>query len=35
LGQYDGADWVAAIWPDGRELSALNVPGNRTIVLGE
>jgi hypothetical protein len=33
LGQWSGADWVAAIWPDGRELSALNVPGNRTLVL--
>lgn len=33
LGQWTGADWVAAIWPDGRELSALNVPGNRTLVL--
>jgi enediyne biosynthesis protein E4 len=33
LGQWTGADWVAAIWPDGRELSALNVPGNRTVVL--
>jgi hypothetical protein len=33
LGQWTGADWVAAIWPDGRELSALNVPGNREIVL--
>jgi enediyne biosynthesis protein E4 len=33
LGRWTGADWVAAIWPDGRELSALNVPGNREIVL--
>lgn len=33
LGQWTGADWVAAIWPDGRELSALNVPGNRTLIL--
>jgi hypothetical protein len=35
LGQYTGADWVAALWPDGRELSALNVAGNQTIVLSE
>ena len=33
LGQWTGAEWVAAIWPDGRELSALNVPGNQTVVL--
>lgn len=33
LGQWTGADWVAALWPDGRELSALNVPGNRTVAL--
>jgi enediyne biosynthesis protein E4 len=33
LGQYTGAEWVAVLWPDGRELSALNVPGNTKITL--
>ncbi len=33
LGQWTGAEWVAAIWPDGRELSAINVEGNRTLEL--
>ena len=35
LGQYTGADWVAALWPDGRQMTLLNVAGNQRIDLSE
>ena len=34
LGAWTGAEWVAVLWPDGRELSALNVPGDQILELG-
>ncbi len=33
LGNWDGAEWVAAIWPDGRQLVVTGVPGNRRIEM--
>lgn len=33
LGDYDGADWVAVLWPTGRRDIVRNVPGNQTLVL--
>ncbi len=33
LGAWTGADWVAALWPDGRQLVARNVPANQVLVL--
>ena len=33
LGSWTGADWVAVLWPDGRELSAMNVPADQILVL--
>lgn len=33
LGAYDGADWVAVLWPSGEHLVVENVPGNQTLVL--
>ena len=33
LGQWTGAEWVAVLWPDGRQVSAVNVPGNSRVYL--
>lgn len=33
LGQRTGADWVAVLWPDGRQMAVYNVPGDRRITL--
>lgn len=33
LGAWDGAEWVAAIWPDGRELAVRNVPADQVLLL--
>ena len=33
LGQWTGAQWVAILWPDGRQRVFLNVPGNQRLVV--
>lgn len=33
LGHWTGADWVAALWPDGRQLVVTGVAGNQTLEL--
>lgn len=33
LGQWTGAEWVAAVWPDGRQLVVTGVEGNRVLEL--
>ena len=33
LGQYSGAEWVIAQWPDGRQLAATGVEGNQVLTL--
>lgn len=33
LGQWDGAEWVAALWPDGRQIVVRNVEGNKVLDL--
>jgi len=33
LGSWTGAEWVAALWPDGRQLVARNVPADQVLVL--
>ncbi len=33
LGQYSGAEWVAVVWPDGRQLVVTGVEGNRVLEL--
>jgi hypothetical protein len=33
LGQWTGAEWVAVLWPDGRQLVVRNVEGNRVLDL--
>jgi hypothetical protein len=33
LGQYTGADWVAALWPDGRVSAARGVAGDQKLEL--
>jgi hypothetical protein len=33
LGQWTGAEWVAVLWPDGRQLVVRNVEGNQTLQL--
>ncbi|MEM1022914.1 MAG: CRTAC1 family protein [Myxococcota bacterium] len=33
LGAWNGAEWVAALWPDGRQLVVRDVPGDQTLVL--
>lgn len=31
IGHWNGADWVAVLWPDGRQVSLANVEGNRVL----
>ncbi len=33
LGDWDGASVVAVLWPDGRSLAAVNVPGDQVLHL--
>ena len=33
LGQWTGAEWVAVVWPDGRQLVVTGVAGNRVLEL--
>ncbi|MEZ4318115.1 MAG: FG-GAP-like repeat-containing protein [Myxococcota bacterium] len=33
LGDWDGADWVVVLWPDGRQLVRTGVPGDQRLVL--
>ncbi len=33
LGQHTGADWVAALWPDGRQVAVYGVPGDQVLAL--
>ena len=33
LGDWDGANWVAVLWPDGRQQVIRNVPGDQVLVL--
>lgn len=33
LGDVTGADWVGALWPDGRQLAVTGVEGNRVVEL--
>lgn len=33
LGHHTGAEWVAVLWPDGRQVAATNVPGDATILF--
>ena len=33
LGDYDGADWVAVLWPDGRQTAVINVPGDQVLEM--
>lgn len=33
LGQVTGADWVAVLWPDGRQLAVYGVAGDQHLVL--
>jgi hypothetical protein len=33
LGQVTGADWVAVLWPDGRQVVASHVPGNALVTF--
>ena len=33
LGHWNGADWVAVLWPDGRQVAAINVEGNRVLEM--
>lgn len=33
LGQWDGAEWVAVLWPDGRQVAVINVEGNRILQI--
>lgn len=33
LGQWTGADWVAVLWPDGRQLVVTGVEGNQSLDL--
>jgi hypothetical protein len=34
LGQRTGAEWVAVLWPDGRQVAATGVPGDARLVFG-
>ena len=31
LGQWTGAEWVAVLWPDGRQSVVINVEGNQVL----
>jgi hypothetical protein len=31
LGQWTGAEWVAILWPDGRQVVVRNVEGNQVL----
>ena len=33
LGQWSGANWVAVLWPDGRQISVLGVAGKQRLDL--
>jgi hypothetical protein len=33
LGQWTGAEWVAVLWPDGRQSVVVNVEGNRVVEM--
>jgi hypothetical protein len=33
LGDWTGAEWVAALWPDGRQIVVRGVEGNRRLRL--
>ncbi len=33
LGHWNGADWVAVLWPDGRQVAVTNVEGNRILQM--
>ncbi|MDH3727846.1 MAG: CRTAC1 family protein [Myxococcales bacterium] len=33
LGQWTGAEWVAILWPDGRQMAVLGVEGNQVLAL--
>lgn len=33
LGNWTGAEWVAVLWPDGRQIVVKNVAGNRVLDL--
>jgi hypothetical protein len=33
LGQYTGADFVAVMWPDGRQTAVVNVEGNQRLAM--
>ncbi|MCB9675132.1 MAG: CRTAC1 family protein [Alphaproteobacteria bacterium] len=35
LGDWDGADQVVVLWPDGRQIVRTGVPGDRRLVLPE
>ncbi len=33
LGHWTDAEWVAVLWPDGRQLVVLGVEGNRVLEM--
>lgn len=33
LGHWTGAQWVAVLWPDGRQSVVMNVEGNRVVEM--
>lgn len=33
LGDWDGADWVVVLWPDGSQVAAVHVPANQRLAL--
>jgi len=33
LGEWDGAEWVVALWPDGRQIVRTGVPGDGKLLL--
>ncbi|HHO51169.1 MAG TPA: hypothetical protein ENK18_09935, partial [Deltaproteobacteria bacterium] len=33
LGPWDGATWVAVLWPDGRQSVVVNVPGDQVLQM--
>lgn len=33
LGQWTGAEWVAVLWPDGRQVAVQGVEGNQVLQM--
>ncbi len=33
LGQWTGAEWVAVLWPDGRQIVVTGVEGNQVLEM--